>query len=77
MKPVLDCHEQGNEHKICVAIDSSLVVCYVVLISEQLLMFQINVEALTVSVSSTLPVKMQPKRVLGLLHPEYEGKMIL
>jgi len=47
----LDCHEQGNGHKICVVEDSSLVLCYVVSISKQLLMFQINVEALIVIVT--------------------------
>ena len=51
IKPVLDCNEQGNGHKICVVEDSSLVLCYVVLISKQLLMFQINVEVLIVIVT--------------------------
>jgi hypothetical protein len=62
IKPLLDCHEQGNGHKIGVMEDSSLVVCYVVSISEQLLMFQINVQALIVIVSNTLPIKMHSKK---------------
>jgi hypothetical protein len=44
--PVLDCHEQGNGHKICVVEGSNLAVCYVVMNSKQLLMFQMNVQAL-------------------------------
>jgi hypothetical protein len=73
---VLDCHEQGNGHKICVLEDSGLVVCYVVSISKQLLMLQSNIEALIVIIT-LYQSRHSQKRVLGLLHPEYEGKMIL
>jgi len=51
IKSVLDCHEQGKGHKICVVEDSSLVVCYVVSISKQLLMLQINIEVLIVIIT--------------------------
>jgi hypothetical protein len=39
-------------------------------------MLQINVEALIVIVA-LYQSRCSHKRVLGLLHPEYEGKMIL
>jgi hypothetical protein len=44
-RPVLDSHEKGNGHKLCVVQDTNILVCYIVVISKQLLIFQMNIEA--------------------------------